>query len=93
MDKGVNMLTNLFGDIALDTSIKSLIQRLSKFKFSSTSDLYVNVTALPTLGSVTTVTTVTTGNIGFGDQGKVAAAIQTSAQNFHSTVGRNFTRN
>ena len=82
------MLTNIFGDIALDTSIKSIIQRLSKFRFSNTSDLYVQVTNTVPVS----LSTLSTANIGFGDQGKVAAAIQMSAQTFHSTVGKNFAR-
>ena len=64
-------------------------------RFSSSSDLYVNVTSLPTLSTVSTVTTVstmTTGNIGFGDTGKAATAMLTSQQNFQSGVGKNFVR-
>ena len=61
-------------------------------RFSPSSDLYVNVTALPTLSTVATVLTMSTGNIGFGDTGKAATAMLTSQQNFQSGVGKNFVR-
>lgn len=81
------MLENLFGELANDLSIKSLIQRLSKFSFDSTSQLRT-----VTSGSLTTVTTVTTANMSIGDMGKASSAQLQSAQGFYGSVGANFIR-
>lgn len=81
--------------VTLSVYFKRMFQIFGRMRFSSSSDLYVNVTSLPTLSTVTTVTTVstmTTGNIGFGDIGKAATAMLTSQQNFQSGVGKNFVR-
>ena len=87
------MLENLFGELANDLSIKSLIQRLSKFSFDPSSQLRVSgsvgVSSLPTLA---TVTTVTTANMSIGDMGKASAAQLQSAQGFYGSVGANFIR-
>ena len=87
------MLENMFGELANDLSIKSLIQRLSKFSFDSSSQLRVGgsvgVSSLPTLA---TVTTVTTANMSIGDMGKASTAQLQSAQGFYGSVGANFIR-
>lgn len=89
-------LENLFGELANDLSIKSLIQRLSKFSFDTSSQLRVGgsvgVSSLPTLANVTTVTTVTTANMSIGDMGKPASVMLQSAQGFYGSVGANFIR-
>ena len=86
-------LENLFGELANDLSIKSLIQRLSKFSFDTSSQLRVGgsvgVSSLPTLA---TVTTVTTANMSIGDMGKPASVMLQSAQGFYGSVGANFIR-
>ena len=86
-------LENLFGELANDLSIKSLIQRLSKFSFDPSGQLRVGgsvgVSSLPTLA---TVTTVTTANMSIGDMGKASAAQLQSAQGFYGSVGANFIR-
>ena len=90
------MLENMFGELANDLSIKSLIQRLSKFSFDTSSQLRVGgsvgVSSLPTLANVTTVTMVTTANMSIGDMGKPASVMLQSAQGFYGSVGANFTR-
>ena len=81
--------------VTLSVYFKRMFQVFGRMRFSPSSDLYVNVTSLPTLSTVTTVTTVstmTTGNIGFGDTGKAVTAMLTSQQNFQSGVGKNFVR-
>lgn len=89
------MLENLFGELANDFSIKSLMQKFGRFSFDTASQLRVFVTgtvavsSLPTLGSVTTVTTA---NMSIGDMGKPASVMLQSAQCFYGTVGANFTR-
>ncbi len=83
-------LENLFGELANDLSIKSLIQRLSKFSFDTSSQLRT-----VTSGSVSvsgSLTTVTTANMSIGDIGKPASAQLQSAQGFYGSVGANFTR-
>ena len=86
-------LENLFGELANDLSIKSLIQRLSKFSFDPSGQLRVGgtvgVSSLPTLA---TVTTVTTANMSIGDMGKPASVMLQSAQGFYGSVGANFIR-
>ena len=84
-------LENLFGELANDLSIKSLIQRLSKFSFDSSSQLRVGG-SVGVSGSLTTVTTVTTANMSIGDMGKASAAQLQSAQGFYGSVGANFIR-
>ena len=85
------MLENLFGELANDLSIKSLIQRLSKFSFDTSSQLRV-AGNVGVSGSLTTVTTVTTANMSIGDMGKPASVILQSAQGFYGSVGANFIR-
>ncbi len=86
-------LENLFGELANDLSIKSLIQRLSKFSFDTSSQLRVGgsvgVSSLPTLANVTTVATA---NMSIGDMGKPASVMLQSAQGFYGSVGANFIR-
>ena len=84
-------LENLFGELANDLSIKSLIQRLSKFSFDASSQLRVGG-SVGVSGSLTTVSTVTTANMSIGDMGKASAAQLQSAQGFYGSVGANFIR-
>ena len=84
-------LENLFGELANDLSIKSLIQRLSKFSFDASSQLRVGG-SVGVSGSLTTVTTVTTANMSIGDMGKASSAQLQSAQGFYGSVGANFIR-
>ena len=91
------MLQNLFGEVALDSTIKSLIQKLGRFSFDNLSRLRVSFdgTAQPVTvssGTVTTVTTMTTGNMSIGDTGKNASAMLISQSNFTAGVGKNFVR-
>ena len=85
------MLENLFGELANDLSIKSLIQRLSKFSFDTSGQLRVGG-SVGVSGSLTTVTTVTTANMSIGDMGKASSAQLQSAQGFYGSVGANFIR-
>lgn len=92
-------ITNLFGDLANDFSVKSLIQRLSKFSFDTSSQLRtvtsgsVSVSgSLSTVSTVTTVNTVTNASMSIGDMGKPASVILQSAQGFYGSVGANFIR-
>ena len=84
-------LENVFGELANDLSIKSLIQRLSKFSFDASSQLRVGG-SVGVSGSLTTVTTVTTANMSIGDMGKASSAQLQSAQGFYGSVGANFIR-
>ena len=82
------MVKNLFGELANDLSIKSLIQKFGRFSFDTSSQLRVT----PSGGSISTVTTVTTANMSIGDMGKASAAQLQSAQGFYGSVGANFIR-
>lgn len=88
------MLTNLFGELANDLSIKSLMQKFGRFSFDSTSQLRTVTSGSVSVssGTVTTCTTVTTANMSIGDIGKPATVILQSAQLFYGTVGANFIR-
>ncbi len=79
------MLENLFGELANDLSIKSLIQKFGRFSFDTSSQLRVG-------GSVSVSGTITQVNISIGDIGKPATAQLQSAQCFYGTVGANFIR-
>ena len=87
------MLTNLFGELANDLSIKNLMQKFGRFSFDSSGQLRVGgsvgVSSLPTLANVTTVTTA---NMSIGDMGKASTVQLQSAQGFYGSVGANFTR-
>ena len=83
-------ITNLFGELANDLSIKSLMQKFGRFSFDTTSQLRT-----VTSGSVSvsgSLTTVATANMSIGDTGKAATAILQSAQGFYGSVGANFVR-
>lgn len=84
-------LENLFGELANDLSIKSLIPRLSKLSFDPSGQLRVGG-SVGVSGSLTTVTTVTQANMSIGDMGKASAAQLQSAQGFYGSVGANFAR-
>ena len=88
------MVQNLFGDLALDSTIKALKNVISRFTFDTTGQLRVGgnvgVSSLPTLGTVTTVTTVTTSLGSIGDSGKPSTIMQNSSMMFNSSVRRNF---
>ena len=85
------MLENLFGELANDLSIKSLMQKFGRFSFDASSQLRVGG-SVGVSGSLTTVTTVTTANMSIGDMGKTGTAILQSAQGFYGSVGANFIR-
>ena len=84
-------ITNLFGDLGLDSTIKALKNVISRFTFDTTGQLRVGgtvgVSSLPTLA---TVTTVTTSNGSIGDSGKPSTIMQNSSMMFNSSVRRNF---
>ena len=85
------MLENLFGELANDLSIKSLMQKFGRFSFDSTSQLRTAVTGSVSVSSGT-VTTCTTANMSIGDMGKPASVMLQSAQGFYGSVGANFVR-
>ena len=86
------MLTNLFGDLANDISIKNLLNKFGRFSFDSSSQLRVGGSVAISSGTVTTVTTITQANISIGDIGKTGTAMLQSAQGFYGSVGANFAR-
>ena len=84
-------ITNLFGELANDLSIKNLMQKFGRFSFNGSSSLRVVVDG-GALSTVSTVTTVATANMSIGDMGKAATAQLQSAQGFYGSVGANFIR-
>ena len=85
------MLENLFGELANDLSIKSLMQKFGRFSFDTSSQLRT-VTSGSVSVSSGTVTTCTTANMSIGDMGKPASVMLQSAQGFYGSVGANFIR-
>ena len=85
------MLENLFGELANDLSIKSLMQKFGRFSFDTSSQLRT-VTSGSVSVSSGTVTTCTTANMSIGDMGKPASVQLQSAQGFYGSVGANFIR-
>ena len=86
-------ITNLFGELANDLSIKNLMQKFGRFSFDTSSQLRTTVAGSVSIsGTVATVTTVTTANMSIGDMGKAASAQLQSAQGFYGSVGANFIR-
>ena len=81
-------LENLFGDLANDLSIKSLMQKFGRFSFDPSSQLRVT----GNVGVTGSLATVTTANMSIGDMGKASAAQLQSAQGFYGSVGANFIR-
>ena len=78
-------ITNLFGELANDLSIKSLMQKFGRFSFDASSQLRV----IPSGGGISTVTTA---NMSIGDMGKASSVQLQSAQGFYGSVGANFIR-
>ena len=84
-------ITNLFGELANDLSIKNLMQKFGRFSFDTSSQLRTTVAGSVSVSSGT-VTTVTTANMSIGDMGKSASVMLQSAQGFYGSVGANFIR-
>lgn len=87
------MLKNIFWDIALDTSIKALLNKLTRFTWTNAWEVRTSTTWTVSISSwtITTVTTVTTWNIWYWDMWKSATAILVSQQNFQAWIRKNFT--
>ena len=85
-------VTNLFGDLANDLSIKNLMQKFGRFSFDSSSQLRTTVAGSVSVssGTVTTVGTVSQSNGCIGDSGRTSAIMQNSAIMFGCSVRRNF---
>ena len=98
-----NAFENLATDRKLDNPMpvemagffKRLFLVFGRFSFDTTSALRTSGSVSVSSGTVTTVTTVgtmTTGNIGIGDWGKLATAMEQSHLAFQSGIRRNFTK-
>lgn len=85
-----NKVTNLFGDLALDTSIKFLKNIISRFTFDSSGQLRVGGSVGISSGTITTVSSVSQSNTSFGDMGRTSAAQLVAQQNFMCGIRRNF---
>ena len=83
-------ITNLFGDLGLDSTIKALKNVISRFTFDTTGQLRVGGNVGISSGTVTTVTTVTTSLGSIGDSGKPSTIMQNSSMMFNSSIRRNF---
>ena len=83
------MVTNLFGDLSLDSTIKALKNVISRFTFDTSGQLRTTVAGTVAVSSGT-ITTVTTSNGSIGDSGKTSTIMQNSAIIFGCSVSRNF---
>ena len=84
------MITNLFGELGLDSTIKALKNVISRFTFDTTGQLRVGGNVGISSGTVTTVGTVSQSNGCIGDSGRTSAIMQNSAIMFGCSVRRNF---
>ena len=95
-----NAFENLATDRKLDNPMpvemagffKRLFLVFGRFSFDTTSALRTSGSVSVSSGTVTTVGTMTTGNIGIGDWGKLATAMEQSHLAFQSGIRRNFTK-
>ena len=95
-----NAFENLATDRKLDNPMpvemagffKRLFGVFGRFSFDTTSALRTSGSVSVSSGTVTTVGTMTTGNIGIGDWGKPATAMEQSHLAFQSGIRRNFTK-
>ena len=95
-----NAFENLATDRKLDNPMpvemagffKRLFLVFGRFSFDTTSALRTSGSVSVSSGTVTTVGTMTTGNIGIGDWGKFATAMEQSHLAFQSGIRRNFTK-
>jgi hypothetical protein len=83
------MVTNLFGDLSLDSTIKALKNVISRFTFDTSGQLRTTVAGTVTVSSGT-INTVVTSNGSIGDSGKTSTIMQNSSMMFNSSVRRNF---
>ena len=97
-----NAFENLATDRKLDNPMpvemagffKRLFGVFGRLSFDTSSQLRTTVSGSVSVssGTVTTVGTMTTGNIGIGDWGKLATAMEQSHLAFQSGIRRNFTK-
>lgn len=85
------MLTNLFGELAENLSLKKLMNVLLRLTYDTSGRLRVYADGAVTIssGTVTGVTTVTTSNGSVGDMGKLNTVIANSVMTVAGTR-RNF---
>ncbi len=94
-----NAFENLATDRKLDNPMpvemagffKRLFGIFGRFSFDASSQLRTTVSGSVSI-SGTPTTNVTTGNIGIGDWGKLATAMEQSHLAFQSGIRRNFTK-
>ena len=97
------MLKNAFENLATDRKLdnpmpvemagffKRLFGIFGRFSFDASSQLRTTVSGSVSITG-TASTNVTTGNIGIGDWGKLATAMEQSHLAFQSGIRRNFTK-
>lgn len=88
------MLKNLFWDVALDQTLRTLIRKIMWFSFDTSSALRVSWTVWISwnVSTVVTVNTCLQSQIAIWDNWKPATSILMSYQAFNSWIGKNFTR-
>lgn len=80
------MVSNLFGSLGLDSTLKRMLNVVARFSFDSVGRLRVYADATVSLNSNQTLTTA---NISVGDMGKNNTAIAQSIQTV-ATVRKNW---
>lgn len=80
------MISNLFGSLGLDSTLKRMLNVVARFSFDNVGRLRVYADAAVSLNSNQTLTTA---NISAGDMGKNNTAIATSIQTV-ATVRKNW---
>lgn len=80
------MISNLFGSLGLDSTLKRMLNVVARFSFDNVGRLRVYADAAVSLNSNQTLTTA---NISAGDMGKNNTAIAQSIQTV-STIRKNW---
>lgn len=83
------MLSNLFGSLGLDSTLKRMLNVIARFSFDNVGRLRVYADAAVSINTNQTIATITTSNTSLGDMGKNNTAIAQSIQTV-STVRRNW---
>ena len=83
------MVSNLFGSLGLDSTLKRMLNVVARFSFDNIGRLRVYADAAVSINSNQTIANVTNANVSVGDMGKNNTAIAQSIQTV-STIRKNW---
>ena len=83
------MVSNLFGSLGLDSTLKRMLNVVARFSFDNIGRLRVYADAAVSINSNQTIANVTNANVSVGDMGKNNTVIAQSIQTV-STIRKNW---